>query len=105
MSEMIKQNTDAHVRDYLQNKTKWQNRVRRDATISHATFRVADEIASRMNVETFDAWPSIDTISKSIGVSRKAVIMAIATLCEKGYLDVRKIHNKVNRYYLVFTGL
>lgn len=101
----MKKNIDVYVRDYLGNRDKWLKRVNNDPSISHATSRVAVHLALRMNIESFDTWPSIDTISNSTGVSRKAVILAIASLCSLHLIEVKKTSNKVNRYRLLFDGL
>jgi len=63
-------------------------------------------IANRLNKDTGDCFPSLDTLAKDTGMSRRAVIKQIAKLEAGGLLCVERSHNesiKQNNNYQLCT--
>jgi len=98
---------------FLKNRDSWLRAVVEDRDLSHPAVRVAVHIAMRMNGnKQSGAWPSIETIAASSGVSVRSVLYAVDELSGlnrktgewtgKRYLTVERKRNTGNRYWLNF---
>src|SRR5262249_25159063 len=70
-------------------KEDWQRQLLLDREMTAGWLRVGLAISFRLNRESFDAWPGLNTIAKDAGVHRSTVKPAIAYL-EKKHLRVRR---------------
>lgn len=67
--------------EFLKNRDAWIRAVVNDPSMEHTTARVAVHLAMRMRAAQQFCWPTIDTIAKETGVSRRAVSNALDKLC------------------------
>jgi hypothetical protein len=70
-------------------KEDWQRQLLLDREMTAGFLRVGLAISFRLNRESFDAWPGLNTIAKDAGVHRSTVKRAIAYLGKK-HLRVRR---------------
>lgn len=89
---------------FLKNRDAWIRAVINDPNLDHTVARVAVHIAMRLRSSQQFCWPSIDTISKETGVSRRAVSIALDKLCEGDHKLVLRTsrRNVGNIYSLIF---
>lgn len=92
---------------FLKNRDDWIRAVINDPGVSHTTARVAVHIAMRLRGDQRFCWPSIDTIAKDTGVSRRAVSMALDVLCDEDrrFVFRESRPNVGNMYSLNFPWL
>jgi DNA-binding MarR family transcriptional regulator len=65
--------------------------------LSGTEMRVAAAITDHFNRKTGQCDPSLDSIAKLLGVSRRTVIRAIGSLVQKGYFDKTRHGGKFHR--------
>lgn len=102
---MTEKNTETT--KFLKNRDQWIRLVINDPNLEHTTARVAVHIAMRMRAKQQHCWPSIDTIAKETGVSRRAVSNALDTLCTGDMKLILRTSrpNQGNLYVLNFPWL
>ena len=72
------------------------------AKLGRTAFCVYAEIKAHTDLETGNAWPSIELLAKLVGVSKLSVLTAIETLVKEGFLKVEK-KGRSNHYSIVET--
>lgn len=99
---MSEKNTEAAY--FLKNRDAWIRMVVNDPDLEHTVVRVGLHIAMRMRAGQQYCWPTIDTIAKDTGVSRRAVSNALDKLCEGDHKMVLRTSrpNRGNMYALNF---
>ena len=88
--------------EFTRHKFDWIDSVRRNPTITRFTACVAHELATFLNRETEEAWPSHEKIAARLNASRSGVKKAIRVLVRGGYLDVSPARGRshTNHYRL-----
>jgi hypothetical protein len=85
---------------FTRDKLTWLDQVVRDHRVSDLGFRVAYALASHVNRKSLEAWPTHETLTNEMCVSRSSVIRAVADLERTGHLAVKRAHGRhlVNVY-------
>jgi hypothetical protein len=85
---------------FTKDKLTWLDQVVRDHRVSDLGFRVGYVLASHVNRKSLEAWPTHETLTNALAVSRSSVIRAIAELERTGHLAVKRAHGRhlVNVY-------
>lgn len=65
---------------FLKNRDEWIRWVVNNPELDHSVSRVGVSLAMRMRGDQQYCWPSIDTIHKDTGVSRRAISNALDVL-------------------------
>lgn len=102
---MSEKNTETA--NFLKNRDKWIRELINDPTTEHTTARVGVHLAMRLRASQQFCWPTIDTISRETGVSRRAVSNALDKLCAGDHKRVIRTSrpNVGNMYSLFFPWL
>lgn len=92
---------------FLKNRDAWIRMVVNDPDLDHTAARVAVHIAMRLRATQQFCWPTINTISRETGVSRRAVSSALDKLCADDYKLILRTSrpNVGNIYALNFPWL
>jgi hypothetical protein len=95
------ENTDAaKLKKFTSQKLNWLKGVTLDQRVKHLPARVALLLSFYFNRVSGDAWPGQDEIASTLGVTIRAVQLALAALEDLGHLriEVGKGRGNVNRY-------
>jgi hypothetical protein len=96
---MDRQNdTGQAARQFYEKRRRWLDFLSTDSRVSHADFRVAYFIASRMNGDKQSSWWKVKAIAQQSGCSVRSVIYATANLEKLDLLIVVRPKRGINEY-------
>lgn len=75
------------------------------AAISAVAFRVAVRLLDHLNKKTGRCFPSVGTLAEAVGKSARTVRRALAELRAAGFISVKRVPLKSNRYTFHFDKI
>lgn len=91
---------------FTANKFRWLDQVAADKSVAPLAFKLAYIVATYINRETGDAWPSQETLAASLGIGVRAVRNASGQLVDAGHVSVMVTRGRghSNRYRAVLKN-
>src|ERR1700754_5153984 len=90
----------ARLRSFTSKKLTWLEAMTRDQRVKHLPLRVMTLISFHLNADSGDAFVKQRTLADALGVTRRAVQLAVKAVEELGYvrIEVGTGRGDVNRY-------
>jgi hypothetical protein len=98
----------SRTKEFNRRRFIWLDQVMADRELTASVFKVAYNLGQRFNErEGGAAWPSVRTISETVGLSKSVVLDAVRLLQDRGHLEIqagRQGRGHSNRYMMLLKG-